>query len=52
VSRRGCGRLTASIIFQNWNGKFFMAGCGGFCGTVDSDRIGFTNAINYGLRRN
>lgn len=37
---------------QNWNGKFFMAGCGGFCGTLDSDRIGFTNAMNYGLRRN
>ena len=29
-----------------------MAGCGGFCGTLDSDRIGFTNAMNYGLRRN
>jgi tannase/feruloyl esterase len=37
---------------QNWNGKFFMAGCGGFCGTLDSDRVGFTNAMNYGLRRN
>jgi pimeloyl-ACP methyl ester carboxylesterase len=36
---------------QNWNGKFFMAGCGGFCGTLDSDRTGFTNAMNYGLRR-
>ena len=21
---------------QNWNGKFYMAGCGGFCGTLDS----------------
>src|SRR4030095_10034101 len=31
---------------QNWNGKFFMAGCGGFCGTLDSDRVGFTNAMN------
>ena len=29
-----------------------MAGCGGFCGTLDSDRVGFTNAMNYGLRRN
>jgi feruloyl esterase len=37
---------------QNWNGKFYMAGCGGFCGTLDSDRAGFTNAMNYGLRRN
>jgi hypothetical protein len=23
---------------SNWNGKFYMAGCGGFCGTLDSDR--------------
>jgi feruloyl esterase len=37
---------------QNWNGKFYMAGCGGFCGTLDSDRPGFTNAMNFGLRRN
>lgn len=37
---------------QNWNGKFYMSGCGGFCGTLDSDRPGFTNAMNYGLRRN
>jgi hypothetical protein len=36
----------------DWNGKFYMAGCGGFCGTLDSDRVGFTNAMNYGLRRN
>jgi len=37
---------------ENWNGKFYMTGCGGFCGTLDSDRAGFTNAMNYGLRRN
>lgn len=37
---------------ENWNGKFYMAGCGGFCGTLDSDRPGFTNAMNFGLRRN
>ena len=35
---------------SNWNGKFYMAGCGGFCGTLDSDRPGFVNAINFGLR--
>ena len=34
-----------------WNGKFYMAGCGGFCGTLLSDAPGFTNAANYGLRR-
>jgi feruloyl esterase len=29
-----------------------MAGCGGFCGKLLSDAPGFTNAMNYGLRRN
>jgi feruloyl esterase len=37
---------------RDWNGKFYMAGCGRFCGTVDSNSPGFTNAINHGLRRN
>lgn len=40
------------LPLQDWNGKFYMAGCGGFCGTLDSDRPGFTNAMNFGLRRN
>src|ERR1041384_673843 len=35
----------------NWNGKFYMAGCGGFCGSLDSDRPGHVNAANSGLRR-
>jgi feruloyl esterase len=34
-----------------WNGKFYVAGCGGFCGRLDSDLPGFTNAMNHGLRR-
>jgi hypothetical protein len=38
------------LPLQQWNGKFYMAGCGGFCGTLDSDRPGFTNAMNFGLR--
>ena len=25
------------LPLQSWNGKFYMAGCGGFCGTLDSD---------------
>src|SRR3954463_13695622 len=37
---------------QGWNSKFYMVGCGGFCGTLDPDRPGFTNAANFGLRRN
>ena len=36
---------------QSWNEKFYMAGCGGYCGSV-MDRKGFTNAMNYGLLRN
>jgi Tannase and feruloyl esterase len=36
---------------QGWNGKFYMTGCGGYCGTLDSEaRTG--NAMNFGLRRN
>jgi feruloyl esterase len=34
-----------------WNGKFYMAGCGGFCGKVDAERPDFSNAINHGLAR-
>jgi feruloyl esterase len=37
---------------KNWNGKFYMAGCGAWCGKVESDRPGFLNAMNHGLRRN
>jgi hypothetical protein len=37
---------------RDWNGKFYMAGCGGFCGSVEADRPRFTNAMNHGLRRN
>ena len=40
------------LPLQNWNGKLYMVGCGGFCGTLDADRPGFTNAMNFGLRRN
>ncbi|MBM3554722.1 MAG: tannase/feruloyl esterase family alpha/beta hydrolase [Alphaproteobacteria bacterium] len=54
---RVLGYVRPAINFEirlpaaNWNGKFYMAGCGGFCGTLDSDRPGFTNAMNHGLRR-
>jgi hypothetical protein len=37
---------------REWNGKLYMAGCGGFCGSLDSDNDGFANAMNYGLTRN
>lgn len=37
---------------DNWNGKFYMAGCGGYCGKLKSENPNFINAINHGLRRN
>lgn len=37
---------------EGWNGKFYMAGCGAFCGQVGSDVPGFINSMNYGLKRN
>ncbi len=39
------------LPIQAWNGKFYMTGCGVFCGRLDSNLSGFTNAINFGLRR-
>jgi feruloyl esterase len=40
------------LPLREWNGKFYMAGCGGSCGTLNSDAPGFSNAMNFGLRRN
>ncbi len=40
------------LPLQAWNGKFYMVGCGGFCGTLNSEARGFSNAMNFGLRRN
>src|SRR6185436_7908055 len=39
------------LPIDGWNGKFYMAGCGGFCGKVDADRPGYTNGINHALKR-
>jgi len=54
---RVLGVIRPAISFEvrlptrDWNGKFYMAGCGGFCGRLDSDLPGFANAMNHGLRR-
>jgi len=53
---RVLGYVRPAINFEvrlplDWNGKFYMAGCGGFCGTVDAERAGFINAVNPGLER-
>ncbi len=36
---------------ETWNGKFYMAGCGGFCGQVPAESPDRFNAINHALRR-
>ena len=54
---RVLGYVRPAINFEirlptaDWNGKFYMAGCGGYCGTLESDDPGFINAINHGLKR-
>ena len=55
---RVLGYVRPAINFEvrlpmaEWNGKFYMVGCGGFCGKLETDRPRFTNTMNYGLRRN
>jgi hypothetical protein len=39
------------LPLSDWNGGFYMAGCGGFCGRLLSDAPGFINAMNPGLQR-
>ena len=39
------------LPLEGWNGGFYMAGCGGFCGQLLSDAPNFINAMNPGLRR-
>jgi len=34
---------------QSWNGKFLMAGCGGYCGTIDSGRTDPGLARDYAV---
>lgn len=53
------GALFPSIRFElrlppedEWNRKYYMAGCGGFCGGVDIFPVSqFTNNLNWGLLR-
>ena len=58
ASCRVLGYVRPAINFEvrlpvaDWNGKFYMVGCGGFCGRVLSEQPNFTNAMNFGLRRN
>lgn len=34
-----------------WNGRFLLAGCGGFCGQLLPDKPGYSNSINESLKR-
>ncbi|RLQ22532.1 tannase/feruloyl esterase family alpha/beta hydrolase [Seongchinamella sediminis] len=34
----------------DWNGKFVVAGCGGFCGSLNPDKPGYSNSLNAALR--
>lgn len=35
---------------QDWNGKFAVAGCGGFCGSLLPEKSGYSNSINEALK--
>lgn len=50
------GSIAGKIQFEyrlpeHWNGRFLMAGCGGFCGALLPDKKGHSNSINEALKR-
>lgn len=50
------GTIAGRVGFElrlpaQWNGRFMMAGCGGFCGELLPDKSGHSNAINEALKR-
>jgi len=54
---RVTGEISPQLGFEmrlpldNWNGRFLMSGCGAYCGKPLPERIGYSNSINYALRR-
>jgi feruloyl esterase len=45
-------RFELRLPIKGWNKKFYMTGCGGFCGGVDIFPVSqFTNNLNWGLVR-
>jgi feruloyl esterase len=46
-------RFELRLPTKGWNKKFYMTGCGGFCGGVDTTfpNSQFTNNLNWGLIR-
>ena len=51
------GTIAPDIRFEmraphrNWNGRFLLSGCGGYCGELITERKGYSNSINYALKR-
>lgn len=41
----------ARFPLNDWNGKFYQAGCGGYCGSLLPDKPGYSNTINKALQR-
>lgn len=35
---------------DSWNGKFAVTGCGGFCGSLRPDKVGYSNSMNESLK--
>jgi feruloyl esterase len=41
----------ARFPLNDWNGKFYQSGCGGYCGSVLPDKPGYSNTINKALQK-
>ena len=52
VEGRIVGRLdfVMRLPVDDWNGKFAVTGCGGFCGSLKPDKPGYSNSINESLK--
>lgn len=50
------GRIAERVGFvlrlpvESWNGKFAVAGCGGFCGGLRPEKPGYSNSMNESLK--
>lgn len=50
------GRIDGRVGFVmrlpavDWNGKFAVTGCGGFCGSLHPEKPGYSNSINESLK--
>jgi len=43
-------RFVMRLPVADWNGKFVVAGCGGFCGSLRPEKPGYSNSINEALK--